>query len=322
MKTHHRLLFLLVLLALGCRAASGLMPASPPGATATPGAVAPLPTEAFASETASGAGDWRTYTSTELIYAFEYPAVYAEPAYAGCTPRSDGAGGTLLGQRSTLSLASAGGLAPGVFLDRVLEEKGFTQERREDTTVAGLPAVTIDYRFGGTNRFGALTAFERAGQMYVFNFTAGGTCDAPERGVTEAAAYARLIESFRFLEVGTPPTTPGPVVTNAPLYPPDADTPAAGICDAWPEEIVPVDIVLDVPSPRCLVIGPDQQAEFTNQTGAAVHVQLGWYEFDLQPGESYQFEAPFGEFLAVGVHHLKVSAGSVPELWLAPHSSP
>jgi hypothetical protein len=104
---------------------------------------------------------------------------------------------------------------------------------------------------------------------------------------------------------------------SAELFPADSDTPAAGICEPQEGRNIPLVITVDVPSPRCVRVRPDQLAEVINGTAAEVRFKLAWYEFILQPGETYTFDVPFGVFLAPGVHHLQLNGGgNAPEIWL------
>lgn len=117
----------------------------------------------------------------------------------------------------------------------------------------------------------------------------------------------------------TPTSPPPPTSTTAPiLFPADSDTPAAGICATFESEVVSLEIVLDVPAPRCAIVTADQRLEVVNRTGAAIGVRFAGYEFQLQDGEAHLIDAPMGAYLAPGVHNIRVTdnAGNAPELWL------
>ncbi len=110
-------------------------------------------------------------------------------------------------------------------------------------------------------------------------------------------------------------TTP-PVVATATLVPADSDAPAAGICAKAEGEWATVQIAPDTPSPRCLKVTREQRLKVINGTAASVQIQLGPFTLELQPGTEGSLEAPFGDYLAPGVHHLMVSPYTGPELWL------
>jgi hypothetical protein len=101
------------------------------------------------------------------------------------------------------------------------------------------------------------------------------------------------------------------------LITPVSDLPAAGICLGPTEgEITGVTIYPDIPDPRCLKITGSQQLQVMNRTDSLLEINLGPYHAVVQPGETYQFKTPFGEFLAPGVHLVITSPYSGPELWL------
>jgi len=60
-----------------------------------------------------------------------------------------------------------------------------------------LEAVTIEYRFGGLNRYGTSTFLIRNNDIFVFNFTAGGFCDLSEIGLDEFTAYKHAVTTFK-----------------------------------------------------------------------------------------------------------------------------
>jgi len=101
------------------------------------------------------------------------------------------------------------------------------------------------------------------------------------------------------------------------LATPYAEIPVAGIC-AGPEEgeIVSVEIWPDIPSPRCIKLAPEQKLLVLNRTELVIHIRLGTYRADIQPGDDYLFERTVGSYLGPGVHQLLVEPFSGPELWL------
>ena len=132
-----------------------------------------------------------------------------------------------------------------------------------------------------------------------------------------AAGCSSPPASESILPAEGPPLTE---VTPAPtLFPPDSDTPAAGICAEYETDVITNEIVVEgPPSPRCVVITPSQRLEVINRTTAAVEARFAQNEFALQPDETYFIDRPFGVYLAPGVHNLRISGGvgNAPELWL------
>ena len=118
-----------------------------------------------------------------------------------------------------------------------------------------------------------------------------------------------------------PPTAARPSPTPAPatptLIPPVSQEPAAGICAKAEGEWAVAEINADVPSPRCLKVTKQQRLKVTNRTNAVVQVRLGTFEMKLEPGATGTIEAPFGTFLAAGVHRVQTSPYSGPEVWLS-----
>lgn len=116
------------------------------------------------------------------------------------------------------------------------------------------------------------------------------------------------------------PTGP-PAATIAPtLIPADSDSPAAGICGTMDGDWVTFMVSLDVPSPRCMQVHPGQRIEIANPTADPVVVTFAGQQIAIEAGASQRIDAPFGSYLAPGVHSLYVThgTGSLPEFWLLP----
>jgi hypothetical protein len=111
--------------------------------------------------------------------------------------------------------------------------------------------------------------------------------------------------------------TQGELPTPA-LATPYADSPAAGICAEAPgEAVISVEIFPDIPSPRCLKVSADQKLQVINRTDSALQLSLGRLEQKLQPQAETVLDAPFGDYLAPGVHILRAEPFSGPEILLA-----
>jgi hypothetical protein len=124
----------------------------------------------------------------------------------------------------------------------------------------------------------------------------------------------------RTVIVTAPATTTSlpPTLAALPLATPYADQPAAGICAEAPgEPVVTVEIMPDIPSPRCLKVTSEQRLRVVNRTGAALALILGNLPASsLQPNGETTFDQPFGKLLAPGVHVLDASPYFGPEIWL------
>ena len=117
-------------------------------------------------------------------------------------------------------------------------------------------------------------------------------------------------------------SAPGP---NA-LWPADAGGPNAGACESYPGPEVLVEVNPDTAMPRCSIIRPDQRLRVRNtsnrfsQLGRAVIMWFAGYPArTVQVGADTVFAQPAGQYLAPGVHYLRLSlyAGSGgAEIWL------
>ena len=111
-------------------------------------------------------------------------------------------------------------------------------------------------------------------------------------------------------------SAPVNIAVTGSLKPPDSDQPAAGICDPAVGDVVIVNISADIPSPRCVKVTGNQRLQVINATAGSVQVQLAQFDVQFQPGQMQLFDASFASYLAPGVHRLRVTGGSGPEIWL------
>ena len=114
----------------------------------------------------------------------------------------------------------------------------------------------------------------------------------------------------------TPTPTMAITTQSHSLATPYAMQPAAGICAIFEGDIVEVTLNADVPDPRCSKVRPDQKLRVINKTQNTLEVSIGSFTTSLQPGAETNFDTPFGEYLAPGVHQLLVSPCCGPEIWL------
>jgi hypothetical protein len=141
---------------------------------------------------------WKTHQDAAGRFSFEYPAAYDSPAYRDqCAPR-ESEDGLMFGMRSELGYIDSGDASLAESADRLLREKDWREESRAATTISGQPALTVAFRFGGTNRYGEFTLVPANGRLLVLGFSAGALCDIPEAGMTEFKAYQHARASFRF----------------------------------------------------------------------------------------------------------------------------
>ena len=155
----------------------------------------------------------------------------------------------------------------------------------------------------------------------------GGCERSEERTRASVSSSAPVTTSGIAMPTSTTTTTgaatsttsvPAPTTTRT-LKPPDADSPAAGICPLVTGTIATVEMHPDVPSPRCVQATPDQRLHVRNEFGREAVVRLASFETRLDNGEGHTFDRPFGHFLAPGVHSIQMSVysgGYGAELWL------
>ena len=138
---------------------------------------------------------------------------------------------------------------------------------------------------------------------------------------TQEAATSEPSPTLQVMLTTEPGPTVSPPTPSAPplLATPYSDSPAAGICDFYPGELVVFEIFPDIPSPRCARATPKQRLKVINRTEQEIRVWIGSYEFTLQPGQEHVIDAELRTYLAPGVHQVSTTAYSGqggPELWL------
>ena len=115
------------------------------------------------------------------------------------------------------------------------------------------------------------------------------------------------------------PTPTQPAQHTPRLATPFSDSPAAGICEYYPGELVVFEIYPDIPSPRCARATPEQHLKVINRTEQELRIRIAGYDFTLQPDQEQVIEAELGSYLAPGVHQVSTTAflgQGGPELWL------
>lgn len=140
---------------------------------------------------------WNTYRNVTYGFTFEYPAIYDDAAYKDSCGVKEIGDGIHLGHQIDLLFLNSGGLGLADFTNAFLQSKGWSVDSQNNNPINGFEAVSAQYRFGGTNRFGTLTLVKQNDQIFAFNFSAGGFCEVPADQPTEPAAYSHMIETFK-----------------------------------------------------------------------------------------------------------------------------
>ena len=143
-----------------------LLACTPPGvATATlqPDQTSiPAPAAAPSQTQTSTAALWKTYRNETYGFSFEYPAIYDEPAYRDSCGLKENSEGIRLGLRSGLRISNSGGWSLEQYANDLLTGRDWSVDVPKNGIVSGLEALTVEYRFGGANRYGTFTLVKRA----------------------------------------------------------------------------------------------------------------------------------------------------------------
>lgn len=174
----------------------GLVPSGPQAPSA--GGTGQTPS---AGALAGYQGGWKTFTSGEGGFSFEYPVVYDSPAFNFCAARpGQPPAAAALGARTTVTLAATQLDLPAAVAAYKADpaHQAFQFEPPVERTVGGGPAVTLPYRSGGTGRYAEVTLFIKAGTLYRVDTSGPSACDVPAQGLTELSAYAHALDTFTF----------------------------------------------------------------------------------------------------------------------------
>jgi len=174
-----------------------------PTLTLPPTVQATLPSEpaaSLATPTSSTPAIWSIYHNSQYGFTFEYPTVYDEASYKDSCGIKENNDGIHLGHRIDLLFLESNGLNLTEYANDLLQNKGWTLESLKNATINGLETVTVEYRFGGTNRFGTFTLIEHNSRIFALNFSAGSFCDIPEAKVSEPEVYSHILETFQLAQ--------------------------------------------------------------------------------------------------------------------------
>jgi hypothetical protein len=105
------------------------------------------------------------------------------------------------------------------------------------------------------------------------------------------------------------------------LAPAVAQQPVAAVCADVDAEQTTISLLVnpDTPIPRCVRVLVDQQLSIRNNTSTSIEVKLAQFDVQIASGASYTVDAPFGTYLAPGVHRVFLSSypgSGGAEIWL------
>ncbi len=141
---------------------------------------------------------WATYQNNTYGFSFDYPAVYESTANKAACGLRDLGSSINLGARIELGIYPAAGLSLEDFARQFLSSKDWTLENQDNTSIAGQPAINVDYRFGGPNRFGTLTLIKHNDVVLALGYTSGSFCASLSRDDDEASAFQHILDTFQF----------------------------------------------------------------------------------------------------------------------------
>jgi hypothetical protein len=203
-------------------------------------------TQAVPPATQDALNPWTIYQNNTFGFLLEYPMAY------GMAPNAETCGleasneAVRIGHQIEIRFLSSNGLSLEEYANDLLQEKDWRVESTRHETVGGRQAITVDYRFGGTDRFGTITLVEYNGLVYAFQFTAGDFCTIPGYEITEPEAYAHVLQSFRILAMQLSPTP-----------------------EALTEQVHPILIFPPYESPTGYLLGGSWQGQWLDSTATA-----------------------------------------------------
>ncbi|MGI8882504.1 MAG: hypothetical protein ACR2KJ_18760 [Jatrophihabitans sp.] len=167
---------------------------------------------------------------------------------------------------------------------------------------------------------GCASKTNASGQSQRASSTAGSTSSGSTAAPTTPADSGTVTSSSTASSTSASPSKP-----KTTLVPPDAQHPAAGACGRATGTTVVIDMNPDIPAPRCVIVSAGQHLQVVNstnryqQTGKVVMVTWARKAAQSVPvGAKYTYAEAFGQYLAPGVHFLRMSAypGSTASIWL------
>ena len=135
----------------------------------TSAAVPPMPD---GQSTANNAAAWVAYRDPGATFEFRYPLA--------CGVIQQDQGSLWVGRIELATLKAAGRsltLNVSALVDTKVRVNGWAIESQQPERLGGEPAVQVEYRFGGTSRYGTAVLTQRNDKLYVWGLPAGAfTC--------------------------------------------------------------------------------------------------------------------------------------------------
>ena len=139
--------------------------------------------------------DWKTYRNEKYEFEFKYPAI--PTGCENCTINETSESFSV--NRTSLTIIDAEGLTLAEFVDEKTKEIQVTE--RKKVMISGEEGVSIEYRFGGSSRFGKATFVKKNNNIFTFEFSAGVFCCGPKVDeIYELTVYEAMLSTFYFIE--------------------------------------------------------------------------------------------------------------------------
>lgn len=135
--------------------------------------------------------NWKTYTNAQYEFEVKYPADTQCGQFS-----KNGNGGFDFG-RINIAIFDSKGIALNSFVDAYLSQNSKifdTIESKKEMNINAGNAITVAYRFGGTNRYGEMTFLKNNANIYVVGYTAGGFSCA------EFKIFPQMLSTFKFTD--------------------------------------------------------------------------------------------------------------------------
>jgi len=135
--------------------------------------------------------DWKTYINEKYGFSIKYPAD------TQCGHFSENSNGDFNFGMIEMAVLDSGGLSLSNFVDNYLSQNitrfNIIDSKKQVSINAG-NAVTVTYRFGGTNKYGEMTFLKNNANIYAVGFTAGGfDCNEPQ-------IFPQMLSTFKFIK--------------------------------------------------------------------------------------------------------------------------
>jgi hypothetical protein len=136
------------------------------------------------------------YTNEDYGFEFKYPLV---PTGCESCKINENSGGLIM-STVDLTIKDSGGLGFSDFIDKQIED--FIVGTKKEKLIGGKKGISVDYRFGGTSRFGSAVFVEgENNKIIIFSFSSGVFCCKPGAdNIYESDFFDTMLSTFKFID--------------------------------------------------------------------------------------------------------------------------